>query len=1043
MLDIRGRSDNIHAHDILADLVAVVVDDADGVELRRDFIALIRRFFCIVDFGQQHFAGRAAADNLGALEIRIALAGFGNLNERRLLYNRNITLYTAGTETTNTENNITLFETPEDEQTAITNCGENICEILKTTIPNLICGAMPYFVRLHSKTHFTADIETLYKRILATLFEYSYADNGFTAADNAMMFFTLNDDTLTMIQYMSSDENEADIYYIPMVNVTNISGIRRAKSVYNNIETLPGICITSNSEMPDKSVMYSLFCVYAEFMNDAYLRPFISVEDDILLYCDCRKAYTMPYMYKGDGDNELYWYIDGLNTNTSARGEDAGNPNIIVLKNTIKINTDNVEILEKPEIVNPSIHNYQIVSNIIQNENNDLITISTPIVCGDKTYICPFKLPSFETDMADYYIDALKDSTIIYVSNIDKNSDLSEADLPIKGMNIVTIWTLCRSEKQTSGNETSYEYNYEFISEGDNENALYIISSSTSLAQLLEMDSKYMLISTAEEMIEDNINNKVWKSIKLDTNVSENEQEVSNQNIAYTLIKNDNLSLNVINQLPNSSQRYLDNMSIDVTEHPDMKTPYTTGEAYQLVLRNISYNELVNLPAINRNDYTSVVIYYLKNNGQEETPSVSFTGVVGNQEAMNKRFNVYINYPKKEYSYEYIPDITYPEINLSETLLRDVNVINRTNILSMSSNGTAYYAYFGSSVDDEEKSTLHIGTSIKDINVGTETLFEKSTAFKEHDNLSVDFETFTMNASYINIKEHTNISTPIMSENTTYMRENSDVRYIGQYNTPFIMNLDITKAEQENPVPDGNELFTYSAFETVEYLNMTTSSKEKLNSFQAKSLYLYSYNNANITTELESNENTAKIVTLYTYYNVSNNKFLPIYDRTHVDQDDPNVKYPIRINLKKFVKESLSNILIKNNIDVNTARIKILFNNQDDYPVAFDGVNNCLYVFMSNLALKQAILVNNINNVFDDLPQFLPENVDSIPINFGADTRMTVTYLEPTQSQSAGVVRVDVSLSNNLFANGWPTSCNMQLAKPTMNNQCDNIIILN
>ena len=119
-----------------------------------------------------------------------------------------------------------------------------------------------------------------------------------------------------------------------MLNITNMSNIRRSASSSNNSYNLPGITYTSsNSDIPDKSVMYSVFCVYAEFMSDAYLRPFVDIDDDILLYCDCRKAYTMPYINYNAGDKNSTWFIDGLDTQILARGKDAGNPNIIIITN--------------------------------------------------------------------------------------------------------------------------------------------------------------------------------------------------------------------------------------------------------------------------------------------------------------------------------------------------------------------------------------------------------------------------------------------------------------------------------------------------------------------------------------------------------------------------------------------------------------------------------------------------------------------------------------------------------------------------------------
>lgn len=96
---------------------------------------------------------------------------------------------------------------------------------------------------------------------------------------------------------------------------------------------------------------------------------------------------------------------------------------------------------------------------------------------------------------------------------------------------------------------------------------------------------------------------------------------------------------------------------------------------------------------------------------------------------------------------EYIPNTdTAPSVDLAETPLRNVNIYNRLNIISLDKSGVVYNSYIGTVWDDSGASTgkniLHIGSSESNINIGRNTLtdLEGANSFERQWTLSLDFQ---------------------------------------------------------------------------------------------------------------------------------------------------------------------------------------------------------------------------------------------------------------------------------------------------------------
>lgn len=121
---------------------------------------------------------------------------------------------------------------------------------------------------------------------------------------------------------------------------------------------------------------------------------------------------------------------------------------------------------------------------------------------------------------------------------------------------------------------------------------------------------------------------------------------------------------------------------------------------------------------------------------------------------------------RTNYYNEYIPNYNIPLFDMSEFLVKDSNIINRQNILIFDSTGNTYYSYIGTSFDEFNKNTLHIGTSSTNINLGEYSLTTSSDKqnFKKQNILSLDFDNTYINgnnlkvnaSSYMNAKTHFN-----------------------------------------------------------------------------------------------------------------------------------------------------------------------------------------------------------------------------------------------------------------------------------------------
>ena len=118
--------------------------------------------------------------------------------------------------------------------------------------------------------------------------------------------------------------------------------------------------------------------------------------------------------------------------------------------------------------------------------------------------------------------------------------------------------------------------------------------------------------------------------------------------------------------------------------------------------------------------------------------------------------------------YEYIFNNNVPTLDFKEVFNRNFNLLNRLNIVSIDNNGTLYNGYIGTSYNESDKSTLHIGSTNTNINVGSNTLINEldRDKFNIHDTLSLDFDNIKLNAGKsINLTKEINYKYTVNNTN--------------------------------------------------------------------------------------------------------------------------------------------------------------------------------------------------------------------------------------------------------------------------------------
>lgn len=418
-----------------------------------------------------------------------------------------------------------------------------------------------------------------------------------------------------------------------------------------------------------------------------------------------KRKFVLPYIKKSDNNDNKTWWINDKDSYVSAEALDAMNLNIVLLYTYY----DGNKIVYRPlsglnnEIIKSS-DDYSSV--LIQGSDNKIFSLNFPIPeiisKNDDEY------KNYEEKSINLWNRTIENSTLVIISNIQdcyNNSEnaIQELDkLELKeryGENgiITTIWTYNKEDKK-----------YEIITIDDKDNSPIALDFGRigNFSSLIDYK--------ANQINQINPDNFEYRHL-IFKNPLEGEKQSTEYSNIFPTIRNI-IGTDILGST-NNSKDYLNNFNFSIR--------YVS-----------SYDGIMNknISSLGINNETS----FFKPSTKQQTTDALYRHIENNATSWYA---------------EYVPNVNIPIFDLSEMLTKDLNIINRYNILSFDNTGTVYYAYLGTSFNEIDKSILHLSTNNTNINLGHDTLMNEGdqNSFKTHDGLSIDFKNIDLNGNKINI----------------------------------------------------------------------------------------------------------------------------------------------------------------------------------------------------------------------------------------------------------------------------------------------------
>ena len=433
-----------------------------------------------------------------------------------------------------------------------------------------------------------------------------------------------------------------------------------------------------------------------------------------------KKHYELPYI------NEFgYWVINGIATEIYAKGKDAGNPNIIVVETSSLSSTPNILTMADQDYLT-SLYWTKVAADIKFPQKYSKATGSVTEVAattladsniitksGKKGVSCRFTIPSLATTnpkALEEHIEKLKYAIIINIARIDSIEGYESTSTPfsdlvrdIYGTNgrLSSIWTLQPDSTSNTG------YSFKLVETLDGWAADFNFLSNTD-------NTVWWAINN---FIQPDSDNYMFTHVVFDDANKQSKNNVSLKEYVYPVIKNRptiEYGSNIWNNEYNMAIQYLN--TIDGQWYTEDREPY------------MSYSYIIN--GVGQTGNKRYFDSWYDNRGASSTTNGLYTYALG----------------ENVFSYlDYVPSLlnhSIPIFETSEVLLKDQNVINRTNIMSFDSDGRVFYSYLGTRYDVEDKSYLVLGTASNNVNLGsyTMTTYQDPKTLTKQRQFNIDFE---------------------------------------------------------------------------------------------------------------------------------------------------------------------------------------------------------------------------------------------------------------------------------------------------------------
>ena len=638
----------------------------------------------------------------------------------------------------------------------------NISQYIRA-LNNDITVTYPNVLKYYSNRQFNSNNATLKEMIAKTLYNEIY--NGLTEKQKRSA--SLEIPANTTITYVSNVENSLQIYYTDDIYVYFINNSAINVSTNKNVT---GIKFYYSGI--DKTIIYNLYTKYNTKYTD--------LVDCFKVY----KKYVLPYI-----DDSHLWNINDNQTTIYASGESAGNPNIFLIRTYLDETNNN--------IIHAQLNRTDIQQNLLTYDNK-LYTIKycNRSTGAEQDYTYVFSVPIINSKS----IDKLKYATLFIMSNVVIAGKEGGDYKYETGPSVTTIWTI---------NDNSTSNHSEFIivtNNGELDGEAVTFDDMFGIDELIYR--RFAAYGHNANVFDDMIALRLPKnqlngseptsafsyfSIERNSelrqhNTSEYDESAYNYNLVEMKINN---SLEFHDFSYASNTFYTGDKKLINTWYTNghkTRQPYMTGS-----ISLIRYNDteapegnamVADIHYAPRIGGTSQTIEQSAASQSEAVQGSISNDVVGSfdETIINKYYDSSstVNTFKLP---EYLPTAYVPILRESNVFHQDNNIINRTNIYSFNkSDGTTSkinYAYIGTSCTDDDKSTLHIGTSdfTYMINLGKESMI--SSAKGDSDEIFQKTKTLAIDIAYTDINSsRTNISYLMTEHNLSVHTYDTDAGQI-------------------------------------------------------------------------------------------------------------------------------------------------------------------------------------------------------------------------------------------------------------------------
>ena len=585
------------------------------------------------------------------------------------------------------------------------------------------------------------------------------------------------------------------------------------------------------------------------------------------------KHYTLPYI-----NNDGYWVLNDTVSDIYARGKDAGQPNIIIV-NSYQHTYDIVSGANR-KLLNsiPWTKSVAYVEPLETTNLNDL-TLKSEFDWLKVEYFIP-DLENISTQNIDECLTALEGAIIINVANINcvdysNNVNYTKEDVVDRygkyGV-ITTIWNVDIEHKRC-----------DYLRRDDNTRCAADFNYITNMNNIINW-----AIKTHEPKHPDKYK---FSYLTFDS--------------VFTMFKN--------NETETRTYIYPNICNKKSTEY-----------------NSINYNNDFNI-SIKYND----TVYGAEENNITNIQQSASTRYLTSQNTTTTNSIYKITYTDNEYYKEYVPNYNVPTLDLSEVIVRDENVLNKVNIISLDKRGNKFNSYIGTSFENDDKSSLIIGTSDTNINIGNSTLVETNTDYKlftEQNNIKINFPaTYISNNQYVG--ENLYINNNIVHTGLDWTKYNNiyDNSIVTYWTTSFIPTSRYIYEKNsyiyENwGIEESEESYIYS-YAGIVRLNVPTAQT-----------YLYNLAKVKVYNYTVENNKLYTICTIPELYSMNN----IIYGEHNIYIGD-GIYIPALLNklqLSDYIKTD-SGILDFSNIHVYSKNMNIYSYNST--PLILQSVNTLLY----------------------------------------------------------------------------------------------------